>query len=445
MRSDCIYVNDALVRRYPALPQTVQVHVGSWNKECKVVKRNSLPPGTLGLSSHAVKGISLPLLTYRIVVRGRHLHLGPVLGLIGFKSGEKLTKLKLDTFKDYFGAYPRTKGLLLLCGADGIDLENRKVRGYYYRPLAAKKHTWVPGTFPMPGALYRRAELSETEYRSLSNAMGPRLFNGYFRGEHFDKWDLWNWLSPNKMLVDHLPDTKLLDSLNSLDEMLSTYGAVYLKPTMENMSKGIIKVTRGAGKYEFLFPQNNKKLKAVSVRGMNEEEASEFIRKRIARTTYIIQQAVDMKKHDRRGIDFRIILQKDESLAWSCTAMIARFGKKDGIITNFTNAGYAMNANETFRKVFRYKESQIKAKRNEILAICLEACKEFEAKGGNYADVGFDVMIDKQGKVWILELNVQPDHRLLLLAKKKRVYQNQIVKPLIYAHALTGFKRASRT
>jgi hypothetical protein len=319
-----------------------------------------------------------------------------------------------------------------------------KVRGYYYRPLVTKKHTWVPGTFPMPGALYRRAELSETKYRSLSNAMGPRLFNGYFPGEHFDKWDLWNWLSPNEKLINHLPDTKLLDSLNSLDDMLSTYDAVYLKPTMENMSKGIVKVTRDSEKYEFLFPQNNKKPKAVSVRSMNEEQASEFIRKLIARKTYIIQQAVDMKKHDRRAIDFRIILQKDESLAWSCTAMIARFGKKDGIITNFTNAGYAMYANEAFRKVFRYNESQIQVKRNEILDICLEACREFEAKGGNYADVGLDVMIDKQGKVWILELNILPDHLLPLFAKKKRIYQKQIVKPLLSAQALIGFKRASR-
>ncbi|MBP1989176.1 YheC/YheD family endospore coat-associated protein [Paenibacillus eucommiae] len=440
--SDCFFVGEDFIRQFPKPPKRLKVHFGSWSKELRVVRNTSLPYDSARISAQALKGITLPHLNYKLIIDGHHVHIGPVLGLVGFKSGERITTSKLNQFHDYLREYDRIKGLVYVCGADGIHTKEKKISGYSYNPLGAAKsgQRWQFGTFPYPGVLYRRTALKPETYRAVSQALGRKLFNGYFKGEHFNKWDLWKWLSPHPAIRQHLPETKQLRNHADLDEMLKRYGTVYLKPTMDQMSRGIIKVTKSSGHYAFIFPENNKKQNAVTIKQMNSSTVVPFIHSLIRKQEYIVQQAITMKRYNQRGIDFRVIMQKNEQLQWSCTAVIARFGKKNSIVTNFTSSGYAMDGSLALQKAFHLGKSQSQTKLNQMIGVCTKACKVFEVRGGNYADLGVDVMVDPNGRIWMLEINILPDHKLALYAKKKPLYLKQVAKPLLYAKALAGFK-----
>ncbi|WP_442955991.1 YheC/YheD family protein [Paenibacillus sp. MMO-58] len=51
-----------------------------------------------------------------------------------------------------------------------------------------------------------------------------------------------------------MPHTRKLQSRKDLDDMLSRYNAVYLKPTMESMARGIIKAFRKGDGYQVHLP-----------------------------------------------------------------------------------------------------------------------------------------------------------------------------------------------
>ncbi|WP_282943059.1 YheC/YheD family protein [Paenibacillus sp. RC67] len=442
--SDCLLVSNDFYRRLAAPPKAVKVHLGGWSRLLKVKKAQSLPAHTIGISSKSLEGLSLPNLKYKIIIKGNNVHIGPVIGIVGFKPGERISKGKLKSFNDYLRSYEQIKGLVYICRADDISIKPKKIKGYFYsRQGTSGTSQWTYGTFPYPTVLYRRAELKPTTYQALSQVLGSRMFNGYFLGEHFNKWDLWKWLSPNQAIRKHLPNTRQLHNRNDLDEMLSRYGAVYLKPTMDQMSRGIVKVAKSNKGYQFIFPENNKKESAYSIKHIQSKDASRFLSTLMQKRNYIVQQAIDIKRFKQRGIDFRVIMQKNERLHWSCTAIIGRFGKRNGIVTNFTNAGYATDALSALQKAYGLSKNKSLETYERMVNICIQACKIFESKGGNYADVGLDMMLDTKGDLWLLEINILPDHKLALYAKKKTLYLNQVAKPLLYANALAGFKSSN--
>ncbi|MCK9859026.1 YheC/YheD family protein [Paenibacillus sp. ATY16] len=436
---DSLLVNQAFLRKFAGRPSTVKVHFGAWNRQLKVRVSQSLPSDTIGISSQSLGGYSLPPLKYKVLVKGNNVHIGPVLGIVAFKPGAAITMEKIKKYNDYLRPYSSIQGLIYICRADDISLQARKIRGYYYSPEGAKSK-WTLGTFPYPSALYRRAALNPPTYKALKRVLGPRLFNGYFLGDHFNKWKLWRWLSPHPAIRKHLPHTKKLQSRKDLDEMLARYNAVYLKPTMESMARGIIKAVRKGDGYQFIYPENNKKASPYRIVSKGSTEVAGFLANLLREHQYIVQQGIEMKRQGSRGIDFRVIMQKNEQLQWSCTGVIARFGKKNGIVTNFTSAGFASKGLNALQGTYGYSRSRSQLTQNRMIEICTKACKIFDSKGGNYADIGVDVMVDKNGHIYVLEVNILPDHHLALYAKQRDLYLKQVAKPLLYANALVGFK-----
>ncbi|WP_336775656.1 YheC/YheD family protein [Paenibacillus sp. MMO-58] len=194
---------------------------------------------------------------------------------------------------------------------------------------------------------------------------------------------------------------------------------------------------------KFIYPENNKKTSPYRIVSVGPKEAAGFLANLLREHQYIVQQGIEMKRQGSRGIDFRVIMQKNEQLQWSCTGVIARFGKKNGIVTNFTSAGFASKGLNALQGTYGYSRSQSLRTQQRMIEICAKACKIFDSKGGNYADIGVDVMVDKNGHIYVLEVNILPDHHLALYAKQRDLYLKQIAKPLLYANALSGFKKSN--
>ena len=63
-----------------------------------------------------------------------------------------------------------------------------------------------------------------------------------------------------------------------------------------------------------------------------------------------------------------------------------------------------------------------------------------DLRKGNYGDLGFDVMIDEQLKIWILEVNKRHYHSVPLWINDVQTYYEVKAKPIKYATALAGFE-----
>lgn len=158
---------------------------------------------------------------------------------------------------------------------------------------------------------------------------------------------------------------------------------------------------------------------------------------RYKKRKYLIQQAIPAS-FEGRPVDFRVILQKDGSQKWTCSGIIAKIGRLGRINTN--NASTLEPGREALQRIFGLTPEQALEKEKEIIGICTEACQIIEDAYGYYGDVGIDVMVDDNLKVWVLEINKSHQHEMAKRLKKDPdMYQRVVTRPLEYARVLAGF------
>lgn len=299
---------------------------------------------------------------YKVRFEDRSIHLGPIIGFLFVTKHKSLTPEFLSAYKCYLLSYTDVKGLVFIGSVEGIDIENQTIKGYFYQPDSDEP--WVEGVFPYPGALYRRVGIPKRKFDSLVMHMGDRTFNTYF----FNKWELWECLSPYEEIRQHLPHTEKLSNAGVLIKMLETYGSVYLKKISGEKSIGIYKVIKSDNEYEFIDRIKwHYSFECV-------DAVSGFLDKITQKNgSYIIQQAVQGKRYDNRSFDMRVVLQKDEAKEWSCTSMIARFGGTGSITSNIGLSGLAKRGREALMQVFNLTDEAAAMKEKEIVSICSKA------------------------------------------------------------------------
>jgi YheC/D like ATP-grasp len=430
-KDNMIFLPESIIEEREVIPRRMILQVGIWKQEVEVEIHSGIPENTIGLSSTIKLPFQLPEhLPYEIEMKGRKLHLGPVIAFMAFKEERDITPESLNEYKDYLSSYSDIRGLIYICAANRIHSSTQTVEGYYYDPAAKEDETpWKYGFFPYPDVIYRKIDVKKPVYDQITSGIGENMFNSYL----FDKWELWQWLSPYPYLREHLPYTQQLKNVQSLDHMLSLYGSVYLKP-IETSNEGLFKVDQTCGRYRFVDESAGEKC------FHSKEEATEFLNGLITHEDYLIQQAVSAMSYGEHRLDFRVILQKNSSKHWNCSGIIARLGDKTEITANFDRSGIFLTGKEALRKVFQMNEREVFLKEQEMIDLCASACQTLDKCGGNYADLAIDMIIDENLKVWLIEIHPLYDHQLPLYSIKDReMYLKVVTTPFEYAKSLAGF------
>jgi hypothetical protein len=246
-----------------------------------------------------------------------------------------------------------------------------------------------------------------------------------------NKRELWESLRAHPELRQHLPHTRPLDHKRTLKTMLDAHGAVYLKPVKGSMASGIMKLQKNRKGYLLASRQKPE----ASFR--NESQAWAAIRRfRIGRN-YLIQQSVSVADQDK-PVDFRVIMQKNGRMQWTCTGIIARFGEAGRFYTN--DASAVCPGREALRNVFQLNDEEAARKEEEMISVCTKACQWLDQKYGTFGDVGIDIVVDADLKVWLLEINSNHQHAIpSYLDDDLQMYRNVLAKPFEFAKAWAGF------
>lgn len=414
------------------IPKSLMINIGGCKKEVGVAFDNNLSKDTIGLSTKFEDDLTIPdTLPYEVYIDNGNLYIGPVIAFVAASHEYKLTAERINNITDYFMGYQDIKGLIFVCSGDRINRKYRAIEGYYYNPNGYDyKSRWQHGFFPYPDALFKKAKLDEKIYEHLYSNIGNKIFNSI---NALSKWKLWKLLSSNKSIKKHLPHTNKLKSFNSLEKMLNLYESVYLKPRNLSRGRGIIKVSKTKKEYLFIDRFNNK------TRIKNKNRAVKYVNKLIKRK-YIVQQAVPFK-YNNRNVDFRVYMQKNCNMEWDCTGIVAKVGKKKSIVTNFHFRKYLLTGEETFKKLYGLNDKKRRKKELEIIKLCISACKIVEKNVGHLGDVAVDLIVDKNLKVWLLEIQVNYSVRRSASEFPPQLYRKIVTHPFEYGKFLGGFKR----
>ncbi|ALC92530.1 hypothetical protein AM500_24280 [Bacillus sp. FJAT-18017] len=400
------------------------LHIGKWSKKVKIKEVEGLEDQSIGVSRQIDFPFELPDLSYEISVDDNGIHIGPVIAMI--LTNKKLTPKRLESLKPYFKQYESVNGLAYLARWSDFNWKTQTVKGYCYSPDSQGEPNWVSGTFPLPDVIYKRKNPPNEFEEQLSEKYKGKVFNSYM----FNKWEFHDALMESDETRPYILPTCQYTDPHHLLEMLNTHDEIYLKPVKGSLGNGIFQVVNLRSHYEVIFGNGQKQI-------AKKEGIEHFCEQMLTRKKYLIQKAVTSKNQSKK-VDFRVIMQKDETKEWKCTTIIARYGKPKHIITN--DADSLIIGIEALEKVFQLKHNVAIEKQKEVISICKKVCLQLEAVFGVYGDLGFDVIIDEELKPWVLEANKFHAHTMILDVDEgnMEMYETIVSTPLLYAKSLAG-------
>lgn len=421
---------DFLKNNYNLIDKTeITIYFGGRKSTVNFVYDKEQGENIIQLSEDAAKDLCIPCnMNYQIRVVKDGIRIGPVIGLLLAKYKKSLNEKSLDSFLKYALLYPKFQGLLYMFSEEGINPNSNTIDGVYLKPdIKNKKMLFKEDILPYPSVIYRRIGLSKAKRDFLMNITNNNMFNSCY----FNKWEFWQFASAHGEIKDNIPYTCLLKSLDTIDTMLNKYKVVYLKLINGSLAQGLIKVWKNEEKYCFKSKHDK------NPKRFGKEEAKEFLKK--LKGNYLVQQGIECLNYDSRYTDFRVIMQKDHTRLWNCTGIISRLGRKGGISSNYEAAGYALSFEENMSRILNCDKEFVFKKRQEVIHLCKRICELLDSTEENYGDLGIDVAIDENLKVWIFEINKRHFHTMPLAINDTQMYYEVKNNPIKYALALSGF------
>jgi hypothetical protein len=391
----------------------------------------ALAPENTLLSENLFKELHLPgYPVYEMQLHLNEILIGPYIGLLITNEERRLTSSRLNKLLIYVREYAQIHGAIVVFALDKVDRESRLIEGYCYNPV---KKCWQPGTFPYPAAVYRTVGLCAAWKNHFLSVIGDKIFNNPF----FNKWEMHQWFSREPGIHPHIPDTVLYHSSADVLKMLERSPSLYIKPVLGLQGRGVVRMSAENKILTLKYRENG--VNSI-VTFEDTAKACEYIEKRFRPGRYLVQQAVDLLEYKGGLIDFRCVAQKNQSNEWVCRAIIGRSGVKDSIVSNISSGGTAFSADNLLGKVFPGSEAHIDELKEKISAFALAVCKKLDEYGINCGTLGLDIGIDRQERLWLIEINNRdPDPGIALDIQDIRLYYALKTGPLFYAKFLAGF------
>ncbi|MGE5398039.1 MAG: YheC/YheD family protein, partial [Chitinophagales bacterium] len=410
-----------------------EVIVGNQSVSVKILSGTGGKTATLAaeLTSELARLLLLPPgLTLNIIRYGDKLRFGPLIGILAasYYRERKSFGGQDGYFRSLLKYLQSINGFGYVFTHQGLDWNQGIINGYYLDD----RNKWKPATLPFPNVCYNRylpnrpgIDSRETMTRFLQ--FGVKSFNTPLGS----KWNVIKNLSVKKEIAPYLPGTQMLNSLRTLDSMLSEFGEVYIKALNGHLGKGVIVITKVSNGY---IVKTTSDYRGVLVKGLSQAFKQSKLNRCLRKM--IVQQSIKVMGKNQH-FDVRILIQKDRKNAWQVTGMAARVGRTGKITTNLHTGGRAESI-ETILVGRGFDKRQvilIKAKLEWLSITIAKALEEYTTVLG---DLGLDFVIDREGKPWFLEANPRAGRRAFS-GMDRETRRLAAGRPMEYAAYLAGF------
>ncbi|MDB5083182.1 MAG: hypothetical protein JWN30_68 [Bacilli bacterium] len=374
--------------------------------------------------------------TLHIKMTENELHLGPWIAVYAFETKQNPPFGSLNTLlKDTFAAADKQGlAMYILCpGSIAGSTEESGLIGYQYR-----QGKWVKNVFPWPDFLLSKIIVVPPSKRKLVDEEQQRLFN---RGCHClsrplgSKWSMYQAMSRHAQLKIHLPATRLFLDADQVSQFLSGGKGAYIKAVRGTQGRNIYKIAQDSlGNWVLVYLQDGKK-KTVKLPPRTQPT---WIKQQNRRAGgYLIQREIKLLQDEQGRIcDFRWLLQKDGTGLWQVTARIARIGAVGAITTNLSTGGRVCQARAHLNALL--EPLTVDPLLRSIDQVAFRCAQQMEEAFGLIGEIGLDIGVDQDLRIWILEANPRPGRKMLkIVSTAERLLS--LERPLEYARYATGF------
>ncbi len=423
---------------------SITIRVGSLKIKSRLIVHDNNKKG-YALSPELVQALHIKKrkgMKIRYQAEEKMLHLGPTIGILATiipgSNREVLDPRSLQAELIYLSIMGNTfPGQTYIFTPAGINWANQTCRGYVYHQLSQYRGRWESSIYPLPDVVYDRIHSRSAEARNNVQYAKNRLMKlpylKYFNPHYLNKWNVHQILLTNPLLLDYLPETQQLENIN-LEQMLKKYRVLYMKPSNGSLGKGIIKVNKDKGHLKYIVYRNRR----IRSQASNPAELMRKTKKLRDDRHFIIQEGLCLAKYKGSPFDLRIIYQKNGQGEWMISKKFCRIAPQGSSISNLSSGGRVEKSSKVLQYLFK-KESQLKAKNEEIRQLCTMVASTLEnVSNSTFGELGMDIGIDRQGRLYLIEVNSKPRKTTETVFSMK-IVKNTFKRPLAYATYLAGF------
>ncbi|MDC3417287.1 YheC/YheD family protein [Aquibacillus salsiterrae] len=348
--------------------------------------------------------------------------------IAGFHSEQSLLGSRTDLFRRMSIIGNKLGFRTLFFGHQHILSNESKVYAYYWNGFK-----WDQAVFHIPSVVYNRIPNRKTEHHPNVMASKKEIESRaiLFNHDFFNKWEIYERLMKNNDCSYLLPETILHPSKRKIIDLLEK-GPIYIKPIHGSRGTGIVKCTkRESGEIECHYYHRDH---AQINRYTNPNSLFHQLFPNGLKG-FVVQKEIDLLKKDNSAIDFRIHVNKNEKNTWEVTLLCAKFAGKGSLTTHVQRGGSIHTIDELF--------SPEKTKRIEekLSKTALKLSQAIDKEVNNpIGEIGFDLGIDAEGKVWLFEANAKPGFSVFLHPTLNEQAEKVFTFPYKYAFYLHNLR-----
>ncbi len=278
-----------------------------------------------------------------------------------------------------------------------VDFDKRSIRGKVY-----EKGDWHERMMPFPDVIYNAGS---PEKLSVSKDIIEKLkkeipFTTHSIG---NKWNVMKRLKEAKEFEKYLIPSEVVENVDLLHKFIAFYKRVVFKPIDGRKGKGIYFISK-VGRTNFEV----KKDREITV--CSQSQLDELIRGQLSTGTFIVQPYIQSKTKSGQIYDFRLHVQKNGEGKWVITTVYPRIAPNGSIIPNINNGGFTNYLDPFLEQEFKEEAYDIRRMLEHFSLSIAHHLDEIQmVQFGEVIDeIGIDVGLDEQRKIWMYEVNWRP-------------------------------------
>lgn len=349
-------------------------------------------------------------LDLNIKKENQDIYLGPIVGIF-------INHYNFPLYEDGSAPKHHARGAIsqnCLCyyfSTESIDWNEKRIKGYTLLPSSEE---WANGWFPMPDVIYDRGVGFEQEEKQLVKEIRKRLKNYpnmkiINRRNYLSKKETYEKLFKYPEINKFFPKTINYTSFNDVIIMLKQYDFVFIKASLGSGGKQVLSIEKENEEYKLIFYSGG--LKELDLKEIN--EVRDYVENFTEGRQFIIQEGIRLLKYKGQVFDMRLLTIKNNQGKWRVISNWSRIAKANYTITNYcAGGGLELYENMYNDLIDFYGEDKIPSEK-QIEESTIMIAEYIEKAFGSFGEIGMDMAIDIDGKLWFIEANTKPDKDLV--------------------------------
>ncbi|MBS4194924.1 YheC/YheD family protein [Lederbergia citri] len=285
-----------------------------------------------------------------------------------------------------------------------VDFEQRKINGWVH-----DSGKWVQKEIEFPEVIINISSPRTKRQSAIKNKLKDiAIFTSYPVG---NKLYVYNKILNGEKFAEYLIPSTQINRGQDVLPFFQEYQKLVIKPLSGNHGNGVMFIEKISDDSYQLTDGTVKKI-------YKEKLLTVFINRLIRERKYLLQPFIECKTRAGLTYDFRLHVQKIGNGEWEINLIYPRISGNSKMISNINRGGYRGELVPFLIEEFGNEHLEIK----ELLEqFALAFSTHFDTLYDHrFDELGIDVGIDKDRKLWIFEVNWRPGskHREFEVAKR---------------------------